>query len=104
MQDALLAGESLVLSYFVLVMYGDMIYSARMHVEGHAQILAAHGAALYMPAGVTSAPRRIPLFFEDLSKLNIGRPEVIAKATEHIQDMISYVSHTSVIFMTPLIL
>lgn len=32
------------------------------------------------------------VFFEDLSKLNIGRPEVIAKATEHIQDMISYVS------------
>lgn len=32
------------------------------------------------------------VFFEDLSKLNIGKPEVIAKATEHIQDMISYVS------------
>ncbi len=32
------------------------------------------------------------VFFEDLSKLNIGRPEVITKATEHIQDMISYVS------------
>lgn len=32
------------------------------------------------------------VFFEDLSKLNIGKPEVIAKATEHIQNMISYVS------------
>ncbi|MDE6550078.1 MAG: cysteine--tRNA ligase [Clostridia bacterium] len=32
------------------------------------------------------------VFFEDLAKLNIGKPEVIAKATEHIDDMISYVT------------
>ena len=31
------------------------------------------------------------VFFSDLAKLNIGRPEVIAKATEHIPDMIAYV-------------
>ncbi len=31
------------------------------------------------------------VFFDDLDKLNIGKPEVIAKATEHIQDMIDYV-------------
>lgn len=31
------------------------------------------------------------VFFEDLEKLNIGKPEIIAKATEHIDDMIKYV-------------
>ena len=31
------------------------------------------------------------VFFEDLGKLNIGRPEIIAKATDHINDMIKYV-------------
>ncbi len=31
------------------------------------------------------------IFFEDLEKLNIGKPEIIAKATDHIQDMIDYV-------------
>ncbi len=31
------------------------------------------------------------IFFEDLAKLNIGKPEIIAKATEHIEDMIKYV-------------
>lgn len=31
------------------------------------------------------------VFFEDLAKLNIGRPEIIAKATDHIEDMIKYV-------------
>lgn len=31
------------------------------------------------------------IFFDDLAKLNIGRPEIIAKATDHIADMIKYV-------------
>ena len=31
------------------------------------------------------------VFFDDLQKLNIGKPEIIAKATEHIDDMIKYV-------------
>lgn len=31
------------------------------------------------------------VFFTDLAKLNIGKPEVIAKATEHIPEMIAYV-------------
>ena len=31
------------------------------------------------------------LFFEDLKKLNIETPEIICKATDHIQDMIKYV-------------
>ena len=31
------------------------------------------------------------VFFKDLAKLNIGKPEIIAKATEHITDMINYV-------------
>ena len=31
------------------------------------------------------------VFFTDLEKLNIGKPEIIAKATEHIDDMIKYV-------------
>ena len=31
------------------------------------------------------------IFFEDLKKLNISRPEIIAKATDHIDDMIKYV-------------
>lgn len=31
------------------------------------------------------------VFFEDLKKLNIGKPEIIAKATDHIEDMIRYV-------------
>ncbi len=31
------------------------------------------------------------VFFEDLEKLNINKPEIIAKATEHIQEMIDYV-------------
>ena len=31
------------------------------------------------------------IFFEDLNKLNINRPEIIAKATDHISDMIHYV-------------
>lgn len=33
------------------------------------------------------------IFFEDLAKLNIGKPEIIAKATEHIEDMIKYVQN-----------
>lgn len=32
------------------------------------------------------------VFYEDLDKLNINRPEIIAKATDHIDDMIDYVS------------
>jgi len=31
------------------------------------------------------------VFFDDIKALNIGRPEIIAKATEHIDDMIKYV-------------
>lgn len=31
------------------------------------------------------------VFFEDLDKLNISKPEVIAKATDHITEMITYV-------------
>lgn len=31
------------------------------------------------------------IFFEDLAKLNIGKPEIIAKATDHISEMINYV-------------
>lgn len=31
------------------------------------------------------------VFFDDLKKLNIGKPEIIAKATDHIDDMIAYV-------------
>lgn len=31
------------------------------------------------------------IFFEDLQKLNIGRPEILAKATDHIEEMIAYV-------------
>ena len=31
------------------------------------------------------------VFFRDLERLNIGKPEIIAKATEHIPDMIKYV-------------
>lgn len=31
------------------------------------------------------------IFFEDLAKLNIERPEIIAKATDHIEEMIKYV-------------
>lgn len=30
-------------------------------------------------------------FMDDLAKLNIGKPEVIAKATDHIKDMLDYV-------------
>lgn len=31
------------------------------------------------------------VFFDDLNKLNIGKPEIIAKATDHIREMIDYV-------------
>lgn len=31
------------------------------------------------------------VFYNDLAKLNIGKPEIIAKATDHIDDMIDYV-------------
>ena len=31
------------------------------------------------------------LFFQDLKDLNIEKPEIVCKATEHIQDMINYV-------------
>lgn len=31
------------------------------------------------------------IFFEDFAKLNIGKPEIIAKATDHIKEMIDYV-------------
>ncbi len=31
------------------------------------------------------------VFFDDLKKLNIGKPEIVAKATDHIADMIKYV-------------
>ncbi|MDE6398314.1 MAG: class I tRNA ligase family protein, partial [Clostridiales bacterium] len=31
------------------------------------------------------------IFFKDFGRLNIGKPEVIAKATDHIPEMIAYV-------------
>lgn len=31
------------------------------------------------------------VFFKDIAALNIGKPEIIAKATDHIDDMIKYV-------------
>jgi cysteinyl-tRNA synthetase len=31
------------------------------------------------------------VFFEDLAKLNIGKPEIIVKATDHVSEMIVYV-------------
>ncbi|MDE7395403.1 MAG: class I tRNA ligase family protein, partial [Clostridiales bacterium] len=31
------------------------------------------------------------IFFKDLERLHIGKPEIIAKATDHIADMIAYV-------------
>lgn len=31
------------------------------------------------------------VFFKDIARLNIGKPEIIAKATDHINDMIDYV-------------
>lgn len=31
------------------------------------------------------------VFFDDIAQLNIGKPEIIAKATDHIDDMIKYV-------------
>lgn len=31
------------------------------------------------------------IFYQDLDKLNISKPEIIAKATDHIQEMIDYV-------------
>jgi cysteinyl-tRNA synthetase len=31
------------------------------------------------------------IFFEDFKKLNIGKPEIVPKATEHIKEMIEYV-------------
>ncbi len=31
------------------------------------------------------------VFFKDIASLNIGKPEIIAKATDHINDMIKYV-------------
>ena len=32
------------------------------------------------------------VFFDDIASLNIGRPEIIAEATDHIQEMIDFVS------------
>lgn len=37
------------------------------------------------------ADKYTKVFFEDLKKLNIGKPEIIAKATEHIPEMLDYV-------------
>lgn len=37
------------------------------------------------------AEKYTKVFFEDLKKLNIGTPEIIAKATDHIPEMINYV-------------
>ena len=37
------------------------------------------------------AEKYTKVFFEDLRKLNIGVPEIIAKATDHIPEMIAYV-------------
>lgn len=37
------------------------------------------------------AEKYAKVFFDDLKKLNIGTPEIIAKATEHIPEMIAYV-------------
>ena len=37
------------------------------------------------------AEKYAKVFFEDLKKLNIGVPEIIAKATDHIPEMIAYV-------------
>lgn len=37
------------------------------------------------------AEKYTKVFFEDLKKLNIGVPEIIAKATDHIPEMIKYV-------------
>lgn len=38
------------------------------------------------------ADRYTEIFFRDLELLNIGKPEIIAKATDHIDDMIKYVT------------
>ena len=37
------------------------------------------------------AEKYTDLFFKDIEKLNIGRPEIVAKATDHIQDMLWFV-------------
>lgn len=37
------------------------------------------------------AEKYTTVFFEDLKKLNIEKPEIIAKATDHIDDMIAFV-------------
>ncbi len=37
------------------------------------------------------AQKYTDLFFKDTDKLNIGRPEVVAKATDHIEDMLWFV-------------
>ena len=31
------------------------------------------------------------IFMRDIARLNIGKPEIVAKATDHIDDMIAYV-------------
>ena len=49
------------------------------------------GLALVVLVALKIAEFYTKVFFEDLNKLNIGKPEIIAKATEHIKEMIDYV-------------
>lgn len=57
--------------------------------DGEDKMLKASREEKKSPAEI--AEHYSEVFFEDLKKLNIGRPEIVAKATDHIGDMINYV-------------
>ncbi|MGI6213108.1 MAG: cysteine--tRNA ligase [Christensenellales bacterium] len=58
--------------------------------EGEDKMVKASREQKKQPLEIAEEITRV--FFEDLAKLNIGKPEIIAKATDHIGEMIDYVA------------
>ncbi len=57
--------------------------------DGEDKMVQASKAERKTPAEI--ADYYTEVFFEDIKKLNIAQPEIIVKATDHIQDMVDYV-------------
>jgi len=57
--------------------------------DGEDKMVVAAKAQQKTPMEIAEMYTKV--FFEDLQKLNIGRPEIIAKATDHIKEMLDYV-------------
>src|SRR5512135_3562714 len=79
----LLAGVSLALRYFVLVVRKDEVFATGMDVEGLAQMLESHRRALDMPARPAGAPWTVPCGFAGFRSLPKREVQRICLALVH---------------------